>query len=104
MLKHDKVEVVVTSKGRADAMQEIRARVNANGRVVIPAAYRQALGIRPGDEVVLRLDPEQGEIRLTTAQLALERARRLIRRYVRTDADLTQSLIDDRRAEAARDG
>jgi AbrB family looped-hinge helix DNA binding protein len=33
---------------------ETRTRVNENGRVVIPASYRKALGIKAGDEVILR--------------------------------------------------
>jgi AbrB family looped-hinge helix DNA binding protein len=32
-----------------------RMRVNENGRVVIPASFRQALGINIGDEVILRI-------------------------------------------------
>ena len=34
---------------------ETRLRINENGRVVIPASFRKALGINPGDEVILRL-------------------------------------------------
>jgi AbrB family looped-hinge helix DNA binding protein len=34
--------------------EEIRIRVNENGRVVIPSSFRKALGINVGDEVVLR--------------------------------------------------
>ena len=37
------------------------------------------------------------------AGLALDRARRMVRQYIPDDVDLTQSLIDDRRAEAERD-
>ena len=44
--------------------QEARLRVNENGRVVIPAAFRKALGIKVGDEVVLRV--QDGELRITT--------------------------------------
>jgi AbrB family looped-hinge helix DNA binding protein len=78
-----------------------KARLNANGRIVIPAAVRQALGLRPGDELIMRV--EDGELRLSTRRQALARARRMIRRYIPGDEDLTQSLIDDRRAEAARE-
>jgi AbrB family looped-hinge helix DNA binding protein len=44
------------------------ARMTAGGRIVIPAAYREALGIKPGDDVVLQL--ESGEIRLYTRKRA----------------------------------
>jgi AbrB family looped-hinge helix DNA binding protein len=82
-------------------MLQGRARLNANGRVVIPAAVRRALDLRPGDELILRV--EGGELRLSTRRQALARARRMIREYIPSEEDLTQSLIDDRRAEAARE-
>ncbi len=80
---------------------QAKAKLNANGRVVIPAAVRRALDFRPGDELVMRV--EDGELRLSTRRQALARARRMIRRYIPDGEDLTQSLIDDRRKEAARE-
>jgi AbrB family looped-hinge helix DNA binding protein len=82
-------------------MLQARAKLNANGRVVIPAAVRKALDLRPGDEVIMRI--EDGELRLSTRRQALARARRMIRQYIPSDEDLTQSLIDDRRKEALRE-
>ena len=52
---------------------ETRLRVNENGRVVIPASFRKALGINAGDEVVLRI--EDDELRITTLKRRLERSR-----------------------------
>jgi antitoxin PrlF len=82
-------------------MLQARAKLNPNGRVVIPAALRRALDLRPGDDLIMRV--EDGELRLSTRRQALARARRIIRESVPSDEDLTQSLIDDRRAEAARE-
>jgi AbrB family looped-hinge helix DNA binding protein len=82
-------------------MLRVRAKLNANGRVVIPAAVRRALNLKPGDELIMRV--EDGELRLSTRRQALARARRMIHRYIPSDEDLTQSLIDDRREEAARE-
>ncbi len=82
-------------------MAQARAKLNANGRVVIPAAVRKALDLRPGDELIMRV--EDGELRLSTRRQALARARRMIRRYIPTEEDLTQSLIADRRKEAERE-
>ena len=82
-------------------MHTHRLKHGENGRISIPAAYRRKLGMRPGDELIVQLD--EGEIRLTSPKLALERARRLVDRYVQTDESLVDSLIADRRAEAARE-
>ena len=82
-------------------MMQAKAKLNANGRVVIPAPMRKALGLRPGDELIMRI--EEGELRLSTRRQALARARRMIRQYIPEDVDLTQSLLDDRRKEAERE-
>jgi len=78
---------------------ETRQRVNENGRVVIPAAFRKALGINIGDEVVLRM--EDGELRITTLKRRLERAQHLVRKHVKRGVSLVDELIAERR-EAAR--
>jgi len=82
-------------------MLQAKSKLNANGRMVIPAPVRRALGLRPGDELIMRV--EEGELRLSTRRQALARARRMIRQYIPGDEDLTQSLIDDRRKEALRE-
>ena len=78
---------------------ETRMRVNENGRVVIPASFRKALGINVGDEVVLRI--EDDELRITTLKRRLERAQRLVRKHVKPGTSLVGELIAERR-EAAR--
>ncbi|MGO9210468.1 MAG: AbrB/MazE/SpoVT family DNA-binding domain-containing protein [Terriglobales bacterium] len=78
---------------------EARLRVNENGRVVIPAPFRKALGISVGDEVLLRI--ENDELRITTLKRRLERAQRLVRQHVKPGASLVDELIAERR-EAAR--
>lgn len=80
-------------------MQETRIRVNENGRVVIPAAFRKALGIRAGDEVMLRL--EDDELRIATLKRRIERAQRRVQRYVKPGVSLVDKLIAERR-EASR--
>ena len=79
---------------------EARLRVNENGRVVIPAAFRKALGINAGDEVVLRM--EDDELRITTLKRRLERAQRLVRKHVKPGTSLVDELIAERR-EVAKD-
>jgi AbrB family looped-hinge helix DNA binding protein len=78
---------------------ETRARVNENGRLVIPASFRKALGINAGDEVVLRL--EDDELRITTMKRRIQRAQRRVRKHVKPGTSLVDELIAERR-EAAR--
>ena len=78
---------------------EARLRVNENGRVVIPASFRKALGISVGDEVVLRI--EDDELRITTLKRRLERAQRVVRQHVKPGTSLVDELIAERR-EAGR--
>jgi AbrB family looped-hinge helix DNA binding protein len=81
--------------------QEARARVNENGRVVIPAAFRKAMGINVGDEVVLRI--EDNELRILTLKQRIERAQRLVRQHVKPGTSLVDELIADRREAAKRE-
>ena len=78
---------------------ETRMRVNENGRVVIPASFRKALGINIGDEVVLRI--ENDELRITTLKRRLERAQCLVQKHLKPGTSLADELIAERR-EAAR--
>ena len=78
---------------------ETRQRVNENGRIVIPASFRKALGINIGDEVVLRM--EDDELRITTLKRRVERAQRLVRKHAKRGTSLVDELIAERR-EAAR--
>jgi AbrB family looped-hinge helix DNA binding protein len=80
---------------------ESQTRVNENGRVVIPASFRQALGIKPGDTVVLRLD--NGELRITTLRQRLAKAQRLVRKHVDRNRSLADELIAERREAAKRE-
>ena len=76
-----------------------RMRVNENGRVVIPASFRKRLGIRVGDDVVLRIEGD--ELRITTLKRSIERAQRLVRKHVKPGTSLVDELLAERR-EAAR--
>jgi AbrB family looped-hinge helix DNA binding protein len=84
---------------RCDLETKTRLRVNENGRIVIPASFRKALGINVGDEVVLLLDDH--ELRITTLRHRLARAQRLVRKHVKPGTSLADELLSERR-EAAR--
>ena len=69
--------------------------------MVIPAAYRKALGVRPGDDILLVLEGNQ--VRLLTPQQAIRSAQALVRRHVPKGRRLSDELLLERRREAARE-
>jgi AbrB family looped-hinge helix DNA binding protein len=75
--------------------------VGKGGRVVIPALYREALGLKAGTPVIVTLEDE--EIRIVTPRRALARARNLVRQYMPKNRSLAKELIRERRAEAKRE-
>jgi AbrB family looped-hinge helix DNA binding protein len=79
--------------------EETRVRVSQQGRLVIPASFRKALGINAGDEVLLRM--RDNELRITTQQRRIERAQCRARRYLKPGTSLVDELLAERR-EAAK--
>ena len=79
--------------------EETRLRVSQNGRVVIPASFRKALGIEIGDEVVLSL--QDNELRITTQQARIRRAQERARKYLKPGESLVDEFLAERR-EAAK--
>ncbi len=81
-------------------MQDVT--VSAGGRVVIPADYRKALGVKPGDTILMNLD-EKGGIRMYTRAQALQWAQDHVCSVIPPEVSLTDELIRERREEAARE-
>ena len=81
--------------------ERIKIKVPANGRVVIPADFREALGIAKGGELIFRW--EDDELRIATMKRSIERAQRHVRQYIKPGVSLVDELIADRRREAARE-
>jgi AbrB family looped-hinge helix DNA binding protein len=77
----------------------IWATIGDGGRIVIPAEYREHLGVSPGDRVMLVL--EESGVRITTRRLAMREARKLLREIVPAGVSLSDELLADRRREAA---
>ena len=77
------------------------AKVGEGGRVVIPAAYRRALGVEEGDHVQLHLEGD--EVRIVSRAGAIARAQELVAKYVPPGVSLVDELIAERRREAARE-
>ena len=69
--------------------------MTASGRIVIPAAYRKALGIKAGDGVILRLEDQ--EIRLYSRKQALRRLQDRVARVVSQNVSLADQLLRERK-------
>ena len=82
-------------------MNEIRAKIDRNGRLIIPSAWRKAMGVQDGDDVLLRFDGE--ELRVASQSASVKRAQQIVRQYVSADQSLVDDLLQERRADAARE-
>jgi AbrB family looped-hinge helix DNA binding protein len=82
-------------------MPTLKTRITEGGRIVIPAEYRNALGLQVGDEVMLTLD--DGELRILTIEASIRRAQEIVSRYVPEGRSIVDEFIAERRAEAARE-
>ena len=77
-------------------------KLGKGGRIVIPSAYRKALKLREGDELILKL--EDGEVRMYTRLQALRRAQRLVlRTATKGQGSVVDELIRERREDAQRE-
>ena len=87
---------------------QISTIVDSAGRLVVPVHFREALGFRPRQKVILNL--EGATIRLATAETAVDeavaRAQALARKYderLGQTGGVVDEFIAERRREAARD-
>ncbi len=90
------------SLGLADdaGLDSERLKVGPGGRVVIPAAMREAMGVAEGDTLLATL--VDGELRLLSMQGALQRARAIVRSVIPAGGpSVVDELIADRRREQA---
>jgi bifunctional DNA-binding transcriptional regulator/antitoxin component of YhaV-PrlF toxin-antitoxin module len=78
-------------------MSEVAVKLGTGGRLVIPGEFRAAMGIAPGDVVIMVLEPDG--LRLLTPQQAVARAQALVRQHVASDRRLADELLAERREE-----
>jgi AbrB family looped-hinge helix DNA binding protein len=93
----------VSSGGRVseEPPEQMRVTVGPGGRIVIPAVYRQALGIEEGDSLILRYEGDS--VRVVSHSAEVKRVRDLISRHVPEGVSLVDELIAERRREAERE-
>lgn len=74
---------------------------DADGRVVIPAAFRRLLGIEGGGHVFMVRDGFQ--VRVMGHEAALRRAQDLVAKYLPEGVSLVDDFLAERRREAQRE-
>ena len=82
-------------------MEHCRVQVAANGRMVLPANLRQQLHVEGGGLLIIR--EEEGQLVLESVDDAVRRAQALVRRYAPGAQGVTDELLAERQAAAARE-
>jgi antitoxin PrlF len=78
-----------------------RSKLVDGGRLEIPADIRQQLGLNDGDPVILEV--VDNELRVRNLTSALKRVQERLKPYAPEGMFLSDELIAERRAEAARE-
>lgn len=67
------------------------------GRLVIPAQYRQALGLTEGEGVMISL--KNGHIEIAPIEESIKKAQQIVKQHLSPEDDLVALLFDDRKED-----
>ncbi|WEK43251.1 MAG: AbrB/MazE/SpoVT family DNA-binding domain-containing protein [Candidatus Sphingomonas colombiensis] len=90
-----------STKYEHSAMNILRGKVIAGGRIALPADVRRSLGLQNGDTVLFEIEGD--ELRIRPARSALRRVQERLRAFAPNEGLVSDELIAERRAEASRD-
>ena len=83
------------------AVLKTTTEIGRDGRIVIPAAMRQAMGAKEGSTLVLLVRGETLEV--FTSEAAIRKLQDMVAKAVPEGVSLVDELIADRRREAAEE-
>ena len=89
-----------TMPAKDKEQKPVKVHVGPQGRIVIPAQFRKALDIRPGETLIARV--EDGRLVLETREQISERVQSWFA-DVAPNVSLVDELIAERREEAKRE-
>ncbi len=83
--------------------QPVRAktRLSGNGRIVIPAAIREAIGVKAGDSILM--EAQDGVLRIESYPTMVARIQREFAQLIPPGVSLVDELLAERREEARRE-
>lgn len=82
------------------ASKSIDISVAGNGRMVLPASVRKAMGLHGDTKIILTIEDDQ--VRLSPIGHGVSRAQALYREHAK-HARTTNDFLEERKAEAAAD-
>jgi AbrB family looped-hinge helix DNA binding protein len=83
-----------------DVVLRAKLKIGPGGRVVIPAAMREKLGVSEGDALMATY--ENGELRLISLAESVRQAQATVRKHVPAGVSLVDELLEDRRQEVLK--
>lgn len=88
---------------KVNVTEPVRAKtyLSANGRLVIPAAIREQLGINPGDPILM--EAEDGVLRIESVPTRIARIQREFAHLIKPGVLASDELIAERREETRRE-
>lgn len=75
--------------------------VGKNGRIDVPETFLQTIGVAEGDPI--QLSVEGDVVRVLPRDAVIREVQAYVRRYIPGDVSLVDELLEERRAEAARE-
>ena len=97
LMRDEEKKKTTEATTRADAAMPGKTPVAPDGRVVLPPAVTNALGLKGGDVLFVRI--HDGEIHLLTRGAVTRRVQALAREFVPPGVSLVDELLEDRRRE-----
>ncbi|HRK25364.1 MAG TPA: AbrB/MazE/SpoVT family DNA-binding domain-containing protein [Beijerinckiaceae bacterium] len=85
----------------ADKDAPAYVRLGPGGRVVIPAAIREALGLKENEQLLIEVT--DGEVRLVPYAKVIRKVQALVRKHVPEDVSLVDALLRERREETRQE-
>lgn len=102
VLENEKIKAVKAAEAKESGdVLAAKVKLGPDGRVVIPAAMRAALGMKEDDVFFARI--EDGEIRFATPHRTMQRVNDVLRPYVPNGVSLADELIAERKRDAERE-